>query len=168
MVGQIALTSSSKAQVYCFLGCKFVVAAADVLDEGVSGGDDSYAAELFEPAHRSQSGFQPSVIGFDRVISVLLGDMTGGGYQLVEHPRVGSRVISDDLHRGRPVVQGAREKSPGGRQVPLLCDQHVDDLPELINSPVQIHPPSRNFGVGLIDQPTIACGVPTGSCRVDQ
>ena len=98
--------------------------------------DDSCAAELFEPAHRSQSGLQPSVIGFDRVISVLLGDMTGSGHQLVEHSRVGSRVISGDLNRRRPVFQGASEESPGGRQIPLLGDQHVDDLPELVDGPV--------------------------------
>jgi hypothetical protein len=41
------------------------MAAADVLDERVPGADDSCAAELFEAAHRSQSGLQPSVIGFD-------------------------------------------------------------------------------------------------------
>jgi hypothetical protein len=61
------------------------MAAADVLDERVSGGDYLYAAELFEPAHRLQSGLQPSVIGFNRVVSVLLGDMTGGRRQLFEH-----------------------------------------------------------------------------------
>jgi hypothetical protein len=109
------------------IGSKFVMFAADVLDEGVSGGDDSCAAELCEPAHGSQSGFQPSVIGFDRVVSVLLGDMAGG-HQLVEHPWAGGRVISGDLGRGLPVFQGTGEESPGGRQVPFLGDQHVDDL----------------------------------------
>jgi hypothetical protein len=54
------------------------MAAADVLDECVPGDDYSCAAELFEPAYRSQSGLQPSVIGFDRIISVSLGDMAGG------------------------------------------------------------------------------------------
>ena len=65
------------------------MAMADVLDKRVPGGDYLYAAELFELAHRSSSGFQPSVIGFDRVVWVLLGDMTGGRRQLLEHPRVG-------------------------------------------------------------------------------
>jgi hypothetical protein len=88
------------------LGSQFVVAAADVLDEGVAGSDYSCAAELFEPAHGSQSGLQPSVIAFDRIISVLLGDMAGARHQLVEHPRVGSRVIGGDLNRGRPMFQG--------------------------------------------------------------
>jgi hypothetical protein len=72
------------------------VAAVDVLDEGVSGGYYSRAAELFESAHRSQSGLQPSVIGFDRVISVLLSDMVGGRQQLVEYPRVGGYTLSKD------------------------------------------------------------------------
>jgi hypothetical protein len=93
---------------------KFVMAAADVLDECVPGGDYSCAAELFEPAHRSQSGLQPSVIGFDRVVSVLLGGMTGGRHQLIEPPRVGSGTISGDLDRGRRVIKGAGEESTGG------------------------------------------------------
>src|SRR5256885_5624314 len=105
--------------------------------------------------------------GFDRVVFVLLGDMTGARHQLVEYPRVGGRVISGDLGRRRPVVQGAGEESPGGRQVPLLGDQHVDDLPELVDGPVEIHPPSRDLGVGLIDEPPIAYGVPAGPPRAD-
>src|SRR6185312_11305647 len=104
------------------------MAAADVLDERVPGGDNLYAAELFEPAHRSQSGFQPSVIGFDRVVSVLLGDMTGGRRQLIEHPRVGGRAISGDLDRGRPVIKGTGEESASGGQIPLLGDHDVNDL----------------------------------------
>jgi hypothetical protein len=54
------------------------MAAADVLDEGVPGSDYSCAAQLFEPAHRLQSGLQPSVIDFDRVVCVLLGAQAAG------------------------------------------------------------------------------------------
>ena len=133
-----------------------------------SDGDDSCAPELFEPAHRSQSGLQPSVIGFDRIISVLLGDMASGGHQLVEYPRVGGRVISGDINRGRPVFQGAGEESPGGRQIPLLGDQHIEDLPVLVDDPVQIHPPPGDLGVGLIREPAISGRMSTRSCCVDQ
>ena len=111
------------------------------------GGGYSCAAELFEPAYRSQSGLQPSVIGFDWIISVSLGDMAGGRHQLVEYPRVGGRVISGDLNWGRPVFQGTGEESPGGHHVPLLGDQHVDDLPVLVDGPVQIDPSSGDLGV---------------------
>jgi len=72
--------------------------------------------------------------------------MAGGRHQLVEHARVGGRVISGDLNRGRPVFQGVGEESPGGRQVALLADQHVDDLPELVDGPIQINPPSSDLG----------------------
>jgi hypothetical protein len=77
-------------------------------------------------------------------------------------------VISGDLTRRRPVFKSAGEKSPGGRQIPLLGHQHIDDLPELVDGPVQIHPPSGDLGVGLVDEPTIAYDVPAGPCRVDQ
>ena len=66
------------------------MAAADVLDERVPGADYPCAAELFEAAHRSQSGLQPSVIGFNPIVRILLGDMTGHGHKLIEHPRVGA------------------------------------------------------------------------------
>lgn len=55
--------------------------------DALPGAADSRAAELFEGAHRSQSGLQPCVISFDRVRRILLGDMTGGRHQLIDHPR---------------------------------------------------------------------------------
>ena len=114
----------------------FVVVAADVLDECVLSTDHLRAAELFEAAQWSQAGLQPSVIGFDRIVGVLFGHMAGGGYQLIEHPRVGGRAVGGDLGRRRPMFEGAGEESTGGRQVPLLGDQDVDDLAELIDCPV--------------------------------
>jgi hypothetical protein len=47
------------------------------------------------------------VIGFERVVSELLGDMAGGRHQLVEHGWVGNRLIGGDLDWGRPVFKGA-------------------------------------------------------------
>jgi hypothetical protein len=40
------------------------------------------------------------------------------------------------------MFQGAGEKSPGGCQVPLLGDQHVNDLSELVDGPVQTDTPT--------------------------
>jgi hypothetical protein len=53
--GQL-VKGSQDPEVYYFLSPKFVVSAAEVLDERVPGSDHSRAAELFEAAHRSQSG----------------------------------------------------------------------------------------------------------------
>ncbi|OHV41053.1 hypothetical protein BCD49_38980 [Pseudofrankia sp. EUN1h] len=64
------------------VGGTFVVAAADVLDEGVPGSDDLGAAEAFEPAHRPQPGFQPAVISFDLVVRIPDVDMGRGGQLL--------------------------------------------------------------------------------------
>jgi hypothetical protein len=47
---------------------EFVVAAADVLDEGVSGADHSGRAKLFEAAHQPQPSLEPPMICFDNVI----------------------------------------------------------------------------------------------------
>jgi hypothetical protein len=44
------------------------VAAAHVLDEGVSGADHSGGAQLFEAAHGPQSGLESPMICFDKVI----------------------------------------------------------------------------------------------------
>ena len=77
------------------------------------------------------------MIGFDRVVSVLLGAMRGGRRQLVEHLRVGGSAIGGDLDRGRPVIQGAGAESASGGQVPLLGDHDVNDLAELVDRAVQ-------------------------------
>lgn len=108
------------------------------------------------------------MISFDPVVGILLGDMTGDGHQLIEHPRVGSRAVGGDLSRRRPVLKGAGEESPGGCQVSLLGDQHVDDLPESVDCSVQINPPSGDLGVGLIDAPAITWRMSARSCRIDQ
>ena len=60
-------------------GGELVMAAAEVLDERVPGGDDTGRAEPFETAHRPQPQFQPSVIGLDRIISVPLDDVQAEG-----------------------------------------------------------------------------------------
>ena len=60
------------------------------------------------------------------------------------------------------------EEPASGRQIPLLRDEDVDDLAELVNRAVQIDPASGHFDVRLIDKPPITGRMPAGSCRVDQ
>jgi hypothetical protein len=83
--GQL-VEGSQDPEVYYFLSPKFVVSAADILDERVPGSDHSCAAKLFEATHRPQSGLESAVIGFDGIIRVFLQDMTGGGQQLLQDP----------------------------------------------------------------------------------
>jgi hypothetical protein len=43
-------------------GSDVVVAAAEILDEGVTGGEDPRRAVALQSAHRPESGFQPFVV----------------------------------------------------------------------------------------------------------
>ena len=67
---------------------------------------------------------------------------------------------------GRIRAQG--EESAGGREISFLRYQDVDDLAELVDRPVQVNPPSGDFGVRFANKPLVARDVPAGSCRVDQ
>ena len=54
--------------------------------------------------------------------------MARHGQQLIDHSRVGGRLIGADLAWAWAVPQGTGEEPASGRQVPLLRDQHVYDL----------------------------------------
>ena len=103
-----------------FFDSEFVVAAAEVLDEGVPGADHSCAAESFEAAHWPESGLQAAVVGFDRIVRVLRHDMAGGGQQLIQRPGVSLGPVSGHLGRSRAVPQRVGEEPASGRQIPLL------------------------------------------------
>jgi hypothetical protein len=51
--------------------------------------------------------------------------MTGARHQLIEHPRVGSRAVSGDLDRERPMLKGTGEEAPGGRQIPRFSETNT-------------------------------------------
>ena len=59
------------------IGGEFVVAAAEILDEGVTGGEDPRGPVAFQSAHRPEPGFQPPVISLDRVVRVPLDGVQG-------------------------------------------------------------------------------------------
>src|SRR5215204_2598900 len=56
--------------------------------------------------------------------------------------------------------QGPGEEPAGRGGVPLLGQQHVDDLPVLVDRPVQVPPPAGDLDVSLIDEPPVPRGVP--------
>ena len=59
------------------VGGEFVVAAAEVLDEGMPGGQGPRGAVALQAAHRPEPGLQPAVICLDRIIGVLLHGVQG-------------------------------------------------------------------------------------------
>jgi hypothetical protein len=99
------------------VGGDVVAAAAQVLDERVTGGEDPRSPVALQSAYRPEPGFEPSVVCFDRVVRVLLDCVQGRGDQLVEHSGVGGGTVTGDLGRDRAGPHGPGEKAPDGRRV---------------------------------------------------
>jgi hypothetical protein len=78
---------------------EFVVATTEVLHERVPSADHPCRAQPFQSAHRPQPGLQTPMIGFDGVIRILFGDVARGGYQLLDHSRVGRCPVGAHLGR---------------------------------------------------------------------
>jgi hypothetical protein len=66
------------------------------------------------------------------------------------------------------VAERTGEEPASGREIPLLRDEDIDDLPELVDRPVQVDSTSRDFDVGLIHEPPITGDVSARSCSVDE
>jgi hypothetical protein len=94
---------------------EFVVAAPEILDERVAGANHAGGTQPFESAHRLHSDLEPSMIGFDGIVGVLLHDMACGGHQLIEHSRAGRCPICGHLAGPWAVLEGAGEEPAGGR-----------------------------------------------------
>src|ERR687894_2600812 len=159
------MASSSKAagnpSAEDFLDPEFVVPVAEVLDERVPSADHSGRAELRQTPHRSQPRLESSMIGLDRIIPVLLHDMAYGRQQLIEHSRISRCPVGAHLAWARAVLKSSGEEPAGGRPVPVLRHQHINDLPELVDRPVEVDPLSGNLDIRFIDEPSIPGSVPT-------
>ena len=109
---QIARASSMKAVARRRpgrgVGDEFVVAAAEVLDEGLARGDHGSRPEAFQAAHRTWPGLQPTMVGFDPIVGVLLGDVCCGRGQFIENPQVCAGSVGGHLDRRRPADQRGR------------------------------------------------------------
>jgi hypothetical protein len=119
----------------------FVVAAAQILHEGVSGDYHLRGPIRLKAAHRFQPVLELTVIGFDRFVRVLLDVVPRGGNQLSEHAGVdrrgvGDHFVRDDLQR----VQRSGEEPARRCGVSTGRDQHVDDLAVLVDRSVDVAP----------------------------
>jgi hypothetical protein len=74
---------------------KFVVAAAQILHEGVAVDHHLRGAIGLKPAHRSQPAFELTMVGLDRIVRVLLDVVPRRRNQLAEHTGVDGRGVGD-------------------------------------------------------------------------
>jgi hypothetical protein len=108
------------------------------------------------------------VISFNHIIRILLEDMQGRRQELIEYPKVGRCPVGGHLGWACAVLKCLGEEPTGGRPIPFLCGEDVDDLAELVDRSVQVNPPAGDFDVCLIDEPPIPWGVPARPCGVDE
>jgi hypothetical protein len=100
------------------------------------------------------------VIRLNRIIEILLDEVAGGGQELIDGSGVGRCAVGIHFRRVPTVLQRASEKSAGGRQIPPRGYQHIDDLPILIDCPVQIPPPPGDLYIHLVSKPTVSRDMP--------
>jgi hypothetical protein len=80
---------------------EFVVAAMVVLHDACPVLITRAEWSCFQAAHRPHPGLQEPVIGFDRIIPVLVGDVARGGCQLLDHSRVDWCPVGAHLSRAQ-------------------------------------------------------------------
>jgi hypothetical protein len=59
----------------------------------MTGGESCRRTEAFESAHRPKPSLQPTMIGFDPVVAILLGHVHRGWDQFVEDPPVRGGLV---------------------------------------------------------------------------
>jgi hypothetical protein len=148
---------------------QLVMPSTNVLDQGVAGDHDPGAAVLLEPAHRTKSCLQAAVVGLNPVVGVLLGVVPRRRQQLLQDDRVGRRLIGHDLAwHGPRRADSPLEESTGRPQIAPWRDEHVDDLPELIDRTIDIAPAASHLHIGLVCLPAVPDRVPAGPGRLAQ
>src|SRR5664280_1414394 len=122
----------------------------------------------FEAPHRAKSCLEAPVVSFDSVVGVLGGVMERSRQEFCYHSDQGVGPVSRDLDWLAMGGDRRGEEPCRSLQVSLLGHEHVDDLPILVNGPVDVSPGPRHLHVSLIDEPVTADAVAAWAGRVDE
>jgi hypothetical protein len=95
-------------------------------------GDDHLGGTVsLQPAHRSESGFEASVVGLDGVVGVKFRPMQGWQDHLVDEAGVEAVPIGGDLEGKDPgSLERLGEEPACCLGIPTGREEHVDDLAE--------------------------------------
>jgi hypothetical protein len=77
---------------------EFVVTAPNVLHECVTADDHAGGVVAFESAHRSESGFQVTMVCFDPIVRILPGVVKRARHEFLDHRAERGRPVGHDLH----------------------------------------------------------------------
>jgi hypothetical protein len=106
------------------------------------------------------------MVGLEPIVRVLIGTVPGRWRHLVEHRRIHRRLVGDDLDRGHLRRADCAVEEPTSRRgVPPRGDEHVDDLPELVDRPVDVTPLPGNLDIRFVELAPVADRVPERPCR---
>ena len=96
------------------------------------------------------------MIGLDRIVGVSLDVMPRRGDKFVQDGGEIAAASGDHLAR-RHVQhgQGSLEEPAGAVAVTPGGTEHVDDLPALVEGPVDVAPDTVDLDIGLIDNPPV-------------
>jgi hypothetical protein len=86
-----------------------------------------------------------TVISFDEVVCILLGDVAGGGQQLVEYSWICGSAVGGYFGRAWAVGERVGEEPSGGCVIPFLGDEDIDDLATLVDRPGTDRPTARRL-----------------------
>jgi hypothetical protein len=107
------------------VGGDLVVPAAQVLNEGVTGGEYPQPGDGLDPAHRAQPPFQLGVVGLDAIVRIPVDVVPRGWPQLVEDARVGGCASVMTSTGTTPVAFLARWKNRRAVSVSRRVDAYT-------------------------------------------
>ena len=152
----------SDAAVLAGFDAEFVVASPQALHERMTSHDHAGAVVAFESTHWAEPGLEPGVVGFDPVVRVLRGVVERGRQQLLHDREERPSPVGHYLNR-LPMAPKARRRRTAARPwCPIGLRLDVDDLPVLVDRPVDVTSMASDLHVGLIDEPAIADRVAAG------
>jgi hypothetical protein len=102
------------------------------------------------------------MICFDQVVLVLLGDVAGGGQQLVEHTRVGGCSVGVTSVGDGPCCSAWVKNRRVAATSRFVDTSTSMTWPNWSNRPIQIDPSPRDFDIRFIDKPPVTRGVSAG------
>jgi hypothetical protein len=73
--------------------------ASDVLHERMPADDHACSPVAFESAHWAEPRFEPSVVGFDPIVRILLGVVERVRHELLDHRAQRRSPVGHDLDR---------------------------------------------------------------------